>query len=113
SYLTRNPVFRRYPARLSVQPLNDGCRAQAASTADRLESIASAATFQFIEQRGHQPGTTRAQRMAQGNCTAIDVQPIVTDAGFMHPGQRNSGKSLIDFKQINIVDAEPSLFQTL
>ena len=59
-----------------AQPLDDGGVGHAAAVAHRLQSIASAALVQRVDQRGHSAGTAGTQRVADHDRAAIDIRPI-------------------------------------
>src|SRR5215469_12342818 len=63
-------AFRVLPA---LQALDDGGVGHAAALAHGLQPVPSAALFERVDQRGHDPSTAGAQWMADGDGAAIDV----------------------------------------
>ena len=78
-----------------VQSFDDDRDALADADAHGAQGVAGpfadpVAALQFVQCRGHQPGAAHAQRMAQGNGTAIgvDVGGVVRESQFTENGHR-------------------------
>ena len=80
--------------------------AHAAADAQRRQAAARAAALQLVQKRDHDPRAGRADRMPEGNRTAVDVQPIGRDGRVAQHGQHLRGERLVQLDQIEVVDAE-------
>ncbi len=87
--------------------------ASAAAFAHGLQPVALVPVLERIDQRRHQLGARAAQRMAQRDGAAIDVQPRRIGAGRLQPGQRHRGEGLVDFEQVDVVDLHAGALQRL
>ena len=56
-----------------AEALDDGGVGHAAALAHRLQAVAAAGALELVEQRGHQPGAGAAERVAEGDGAAVDV----------------------------------------
>src|ERR1700743_879208 len=74
----------------------------AAALAHGLQSVARTLPSQLVDQGGHQPGTCRAQWMAEGNGTAEHVGKVVLRASLAHPGDHHGSEGLVDLEQVNV-----------
>src|SRR5664279_4793817 len=64
-----------------LQPLDDGHIGHAAAFAHGLQAVALVALLQRIDQRSHQLGAGAAERVAERDRAAIDVEPRRIGAG--------------------------------
>ena len=57
----------------SAEALDDRDVGLAAALAHRLQAVAAAGALELVEQRRHEPGAGRADRVAERDATAVDV----------------------------------------
>ena len=55
------------------------------------------------------PGAGRADRVADRDSAAVDVDPLVADAEVAHGLDDDRGEGLIDLDQVEVGDGEPGL----
>src|SRR5215218_7820827 len=79
---------------------DDGNIGNSATFAHRLQPESSAPRVQGMDESRHQFGPAGAQRMAERNGAAVDVQPLRIGADFQEPGERDGGERLIDFIEV-------------
>src|SRR6266446_2557397 len=87
----------------SLQPLHDRHIGHAAALAHGLQAVALVALLERVDQRGHQLGAGTAERMAERDGAAIDVEPCGVRAGGLQPRRRDRCKGLVDLEQIDVV----------
>src|SRR2546421_6129635 len=82
-------------AKLSIglYPFNDQCVCHAATFADGLETIATTAALQFVQENGGEARAGSSQGMTDGDRAAVDVDLRHIRAGFTLPGKRDAGRS--------------------
>jgi hypothetical protein len=56
-----------------AKALDDGGVGHAAALAHRLEAVAAAGALELVEQGGHELGARAAERVAEGDGAAVDV----------------------------------------
>src|SRR3954469_4654726 len=78
-----------------LKPLDDGDIGEPAALAHGLQAPALAALLQRMDQRGHQPGARRAERMAERDGAAMEVEPRRIGLGLLEPRHRHRGESLV------------------
>src|SRR5215813_13843510 len=71
----------RFPASESLHPLHDRHIGHAAAFAHGLQAVALVALFQCVHQRRHQLGAGAAERMAERDRAAVDIEPVGIGAG--------------------------------
>jgi hypothetical protein len=59
-----------------LEQLEDGRVGLAGALACGLQAVADAVVAHVVDQRGHQPGAAAAQRMAERDRAAVDVQRL-------------------------------------
>src|SRR5438552_3127155 len=77
------PLLESRFRRRTLEALDDRHVGQAAAFAHGLQAVALAAGLQRVEQRGHQLGARGAQRVAQGDRAAVDVEVVGIGAGLL------------------------------
>src|SRR5947199_195072 len=88
----------------SLKPFNDGDIRLAAAFAHGLKAIAPAGTLQGVEQGRHELRPRRADRVAERDGAAADIDLLMGNAEFLHPGQRHRCERLVAFEQVDIVE---------
>jgi len=71
------------------------------------------APLQLIDQRAQNHGAGGAQRVAHGNCAAIDIDLVVRHLHLFHEAHHHGGEGFIDFKQVDLVNRHAGLGQGL
>ena len=71
----------------SGDALDDGGVGHAAALAHGLQAVLDAFGRHVVDERGHQPGAGRAERVADGDGPAARVEPGRVGAGLGQPGQ--------------------------
>src|SRR5262245_62111482 len=109
STATRSPKVLRRPAHTSIgsvtdrryrsEALEDRHVRLAAALAHGLEAVAAAGALQLGQQGGHQPGAGGAERVAEGDGAAVDVDLGVVGAGVLEPRHHHRGEGLVDLDQ--------------
>src|ERR1700684_4535379 len=78
----------------------------AAALAHGLQAVADAVVTHVVHEGGHQPGAAAAQRVADRDRAAVDVQRLGIGAELGQPGQRHRGERLVDLERADIVDPQ-------
>ena len=68
--------------------------------------------LQGIDQRRHQLGAARTERVAQRNRAAVDIELFRISSGVLEPRERDAGEGLVDFVKVDIGHAEPGALQS-
>ena len=63
-----------------------------------------AARLERMDQRGHQLGTRSAERVAQCDRAAIDVEFVGIGPEMLEPGERYRREGLVDLIQVDVAD---------
>ena len=66
-----------------------------------------------MQQRRHDPGAAGAERMAQCDRTAVDVQAVERHVEFTRPHQRHRREGLVDLEQVDVAGRQPGHVQHL
>jgi hypothetical protein len=85
----------------------------AAAFAHGLQTEASPAALQFMQQRAHQPGAGRAQWMAEGNRPAVDVGLFMGITRLLEPGHRDRGEGFVDLHPIDVFQLHPGSLECI
>src|SRR4051812_45087293 len=93
------------------QALDDGGVGLAAALAHRLQPVAAAGALELVQQRRHQPGTGRAERVAERDRAAVDVDLGQVGAGLLLPREHHRREGLVDLDQVDVVDRQAGLLQ--
>src|SRR5437016_6017146 len=87
-------------------PLKDGDVGLAAALAHGDHAVPAAGPHQGVQQRGEQPRAGGAERMAQCDRTAADVDPGQVRPGLPLPGQHDRRERLVDLDEVDLVQAQ-------
>src|SRR2546421_5308776 len=101
------------PVRRDSDALEDDCDALTAADAGRGEAVATASALEFVERRQHEPRARRAERVAEGDCAAVDVRLRAVEAEFTFDGEVLAGEGLVDFDEINLFELQTCLLKCL
>jgi hypothetical protein len=77
-----------------AQTLDDGGVGHPAGLTHGLQTVPPAALLESVHQRGHDAGTTGAQRVADRNGAAVDVGLGQIRSGVMRPGAGDRGHAV-------------------
>src|SRR6187397_92404 len=77
---------------LFLEPLDDRYVRHAAAFAHGLQAVTLVVLLQRVDQRGHQLGAGAAERMAERDRAAVDVEPCRIGARRLEPTHRHGGK---------------------
>ena len=95
------------------EALDDHRHALAATDAHRLEADGAAGVLEAVEQRGHDAGAGHAERVAEGDGAAVDVQLVVADAELAGGGHHLGGERLVDLDEVDVIDGHAGPAQRL
>ena len=111
---------RRRPDAVSEPVEATSCRdaddqgvALAAATAERGRTGAAAAALELEREVQHDPGAGHADRVAQRDRAAVDVDLVVGDAELAGRRDADGGERLVELDQVEVGDAMPSFSQAL
>src|SRR3990172_2863298 len=107
--LDASPLF-------SPQALDDGRDALAAADAHRLQAELDLPPLHLVEQRRHDPGAGRPDRMADRDAGAVDVHPVevpLREAPLAGAGQDLGGERLVQLEQAHLSETRPGPLQRL
>jgi hypothetical protein len=88
----------------SADALDDGRVGHAAALAHGLQAVSNTAGGHVVDQRGHQPGTGRAERVADGDGSAARVEPGRVGAGLGMQSSRAPATASVDGNQFTNSD---------
>ncbi len=91
--LSCGPRSRGYQPVGVLQPLDDRHVGHAAAFAHGLQAVALVVLLERIDQRGHQLGAGAAERMAERDRAAVDVEPRRVGAGGLQPATGTAAKA--------------------
>src|SRR5664279_6036607 len=89
--------------------LDDGGDTHAAADAQGGHAVALVAALEFVDERAENHGAGRAEGMAEGNRSAVDVDLLVRHVEVLHELHHDRGESLVGLEQIDVAGAEPGL----
>src|SRR5882724_11823124 len=110
---SRTPTIGASSSRGLGPSLDDHSVSQTARLADHLEAEAAVALLQRIEKRRGQSSPGRAQRMAKGDGSPVDVDLAEIGPDLAGPRQHHRGERLVDLEQVDVSKAEPRAGQQL
>ena len=90
--------------RAVLDALDDRDVGLAAALAHRLQAVAAAGALELVQQRGHQPGAGRAERVAERDRAAVDVDLGEVGAGLLLPREHDRRERLVDLDEVDVVE---------
>mmetsp|Transcript_5920 Transcript_5920/g.23451 ORF Transcript_5920/g.23451 Transcript_5920/m.23451 type:complete len:333 (+) Transcript_5920:33-1031(+) len=87
--------------------LDDGGVGGAAALADGEQAVAAVALLELVDERGHELGAGRAERVAERHGRAANVQLVLVGAQRLCPGARHRREGLVDLVQVHVGQGEP------
>src|SRR5689334_21597669 len=88
----------------SEEPLDCDGDALAAADAERRDAPAAAGPPQPIEQGDDDPRPAAADRVAQGDGSAVDVDLLGVEAGLLLDREADRREGLIDLEEVDVAD---------
>jgi hypothetical protein len=82
-----------------------------AARADRGAAEAAASAFELVDERAENAGAGGADRVAEGNRAAIDVNARVVDREGPDRVERDRGEGLVDLPEIDVPHGEADAIQ--
>src|ERR1044071_2887950 len=104
------------PAKLServLDALEDDGDALAAADAGGGEAVAAAAALQLVQRRQDEARARSAERVAQGDCAAVDVRLRAVEPQLLLDGEVLAGESLVDLHEVYVRELQVRLLQRL
>jgi alkylation response protein AidB-like acyl-CoA dehydrogenase len=87
-----------------LNPLDDARGRQRAAGAHGDQGQVRVAPLQLVQGGGQQPGAGRADRVAERDRAAVDVDPVLVRLVHPHPGQRDRRERLVHLEQVDVGD---------
>src|ERR1700691_1102371 len=91
-----------------LDPLDDGCGGHGAAGAHGDQRGAGVAPLELMQRASDQPGAGGADRVAEGDRPAVDVDPVLRRLEYLQPGQHDGGESLVDLEQVDVREGHPA-----
>src|SRR5471032_2087766 len=85
----------------------------AAADAHGHHAVARSAAPHLAEELDSQLGAGRAERMAEGDCAAIYVDPLLVDTELPHHGQSLCAEGFVQLDEIDLVQGQTGQLQRL
>src|SRR5947199_3689851 len=98
----------RVPSGISIiratglEPLDDGDVGLAAALAHRLQAVAAAGALELVQQRGHEPGAGRAERVAETDRTAVHVDLVEIGLRLSLPREQHGCERLVELDEVDL-----------
>src|SRR6185312_6275091 len=92
--------------RVKLQVFDHRGRALAAADAHGYHAPARLAALELVDHGGQQLGAGAAERMAQGDGPAVDVDLVGIEVGLGDDRQRLGGEGLVELDQGDVVEAD-------
>src|SRR5215207_9487129 len=91
----------------------DNCDALAAAYARGGETVATAATLQFVERGQNQARARSAERVAERDCAAVDVRLRAVEPEFLLDREVLARERLVDFDEVYVFELQVRLLKRL
>src|SRR5581483_12432168 len=95
------------------QRLDDRRDAHADADALRRQAVALAAAAQFVRDRRDEPRAGRAERVADGDRAAVDVDAVERDAELLARGQDLRRERLVELDAVDLVGGDAGVLHRL
>src|SRR5699024_10132389 len=96
-------LAKRLKLPLCLRYLNQNSIPLATTATNSCDAKSTATTLQLINQCQNNAGTTSPNRMAEGNCSTVDIDFFRINLSDFMTGERYCCECFIDFKQIDVV----------
>ena len=93
--------------------LNDDRLTNTAATAQCGQTSFQAPLFHFMDKADHDPATSIAYGMAEGNTTSVHIYDLPIQTEFPLNSHRRRGKGLVYFNKFDVLKLIASLFKKL
>src|SRR5262245_19039545 len=93
--------------KLAVYPVDDRPDALANADAHRREAITSSAPPQLVDKRRQDPRTRAAERVAERDRAAVDVDASAVEVLLTDALQRLGAERLIQLDEVHVADPQP------
>src|SRR6056297_234607 len=101
----RRRVAKKNPVRgRGLLPLEGDGRALAEADAERGEALLRIALGHLVDERHGQARAGGTERVAKGDCAAVDVELLLGDAELAAGVHRLAGERLVQFDEVEVVD---------
>src|SRR5690606_33452869 len=88
----------------SGEAFDDRDVGHAPALAHGLQAVALATVAQRMDERGHELGAGAAERVAERDRPAVDVEPVHVGAEALHPGERHGREGLVDLVEVDVLE---------
>ena len=99
-----------------LYPLEDGCNAQTASSADTFQPVTAVAPSHLMKKCDQHPGACAGDGMPEGDARSVDIDPrkiSFREAHHLHICENLGGKGFLDLDQIDLAKIQPGFLQSL
>src|SRR5438876_2453693 len=93
--------------------LENARAAHAAADAHGHQTVALLATTKLVEDGDGQLRARASERMAQRDGAAVDVDPLTRQGALAHHGERLTSERFVEFNQVEVLELEARLLQSL
>src|SRR5262245_9962273 len=93
--------------------LDDDRVALTATRADRRDADAATAATELVDERADDAGARSADRVAERDRPAVDVDVVLFDAEHAHRVEGDRGEGLVDLPEVDVLGALADLLQRL
>src|SRR4051812_21368022 len=88
------------------EAFDDHCDGVAAAEAEGRDADLIAAALHFVKERGQQAGAAGADRVAECDGAAVDVDAVVRDFELSHARDHLRGERFVDLEQVDVLERE-------
>ena len=81
-------------------------QALADADAHRRDPVAAAAAAELVQEGGREAGAGAAERVAEGDRAAVDVEALLVDPELADAGEDLGGEGLVELDQVDLVEPE-------
>src|SRR4051794_35592402 len=89
-----------------LDSFEDGGEALADADAEGGDPVLAAAAAQLAAEGAGEAGAGAAERVAEGDRAAVDVEPLFVDPELTGAGEDLGGERLVDLDQVDVVERE-------
>ena len=100
------PSPREATSSAALDGLEHRRQALADPDAHRRDPVAAAAAAELVQERGGEAGAGAAERVAEGDRAAVDVEALLVDSELADAGEHLRGEGLVQLDQVDLVELE-------
>src|SRR3954454_3672297 len=104
---------RTYPRPPASNALDQGSGPEAAAAAHRHQPHLLVGALHLVQERRYEAGAGRAERVAEGDRPAVDVDPVHVRFELATPGADDRGEGLVDLAEVDVVHLHPGALAQL